>query len=220
MSQDVLLSCEEAIRELLADHVEAPLKNTREEDFRASLLSALRKKFPERALVELWDSKQDKSVPLGSKPRETSLVHAEVKLGGDEKKGNEKARVDLVVLNDMVELKIKRGMTDVQASIRPKDVAAVIELKAAPFGWMREGIKKDLKKMSHLLERVPNLKCFLVIIDKSISLGLADDGQEDSRRIRKLEGFLKKIVKRHSEAVRIYYLGRKNVPTLFNMPAA
>jgi hypothetical protein len=220
MSQDVRQSCEAAIHELLTDHAKSPLENTREEDFRATLFSALRKKFSERALVELWDSKDDKPISQESKQRVTSLVHAEVKLGKDQEKGNAKAKFDLVVLKGTVQLKIKWGMTDVQASIQPKDVAAVIELKAAPVRFMRKGISKDLEKMAHLLKRFPNLQCFLVVLDKSLSLRPDEDGK-DSRSIQKLENIFREV-KQSAKGVQVYYLGKRNekiVPKLFRQAA-
>jgi hypothetical protein len=209
MSQDVRQSCEAAIHELLTDHAKSPLENTREEDFRATLLSALRKKFSERALVELWDSKHDKPIPQGSKQRVTSLVHAEVKLGKDQEKGNAKAKFDLVVLKGTVQLKIKWGMTDVQASIRPKDIAAVIELKAAPLSHpsTKEGIRNDLERLAGLRSNNSELLCFLVIIEKSLSLGLGDD-EQDAERVSELMKFLsKKEFNKHVRNVCVWYLG-------------
>ncbi len=232
MSKNVSQICKKEICKLLTGHVQSPLKNMREEDFRATLLSMLRRRFKETvpALVEPVSGSRAERLLQGKKSIEdkTSRVHAEVKLGDDQQNGNEKDRIDLAVLRRAhVRFMVKKGVTDVQASIRPKDVAVLIEVKAAPLNHSstKKGLENDIEKLACYYRRNRVQLCFLVFIDKSLSLGLVDDGK-DSGRIQNFEKFLREKVKRHVKGVQIYYLGRKSessrkiVPKPFTMRAA
>ena len=236
MDRDVRQICEEEICKLLADHARSPLKNTREEDFRATLVAGLRSRFkkPVSAIIELKSCGQAEQLlqdkKLNSIKDKTSRVHAEVKLGGDEEKGNEKARFDIVVLREaQVRLVAKRGLTDVQATLQLEDVAAVIELKAAPLSSSstKKGIRNDLERLAGLRSNNSELLRFLVVVDKSLSLGLIDDYEQDAERVRKLKDFIRnKDCRRHVGNVGVWYLDivkrepRPFAPRRFSVSAA
>ena len=217
MTQDVYQICKEEIIKLLVDHAESPLKNMREEDFRATLLAMLRSRFEGMApaTIEAVSGSPAERLLQGKKPIEdkTSRVHAEVKLV------DKKDRFDLVVLRGtQVRFKVKRGMTDVQASMCLEDIAAVIEVKAAPLSHPSTptGIRTDLEKLSKLSSDNSQVLRFLVVIEKSLSLGLVDD-VEDSGHVRELENLLTKEARlRHKNTVEVWYLaGRKLPPRQF-----
>lgn len=219
MSQDVHQICTEKIRELLTDHVQSPLKNMREEDFRATLLAMLRSGFEEMvpAMIETVPGSRAQRLLKSNKSIEgkTSRVHAEVKLG------NGKERFDLVILrNRLAHFQVKRGLTDVLASIPLEDVEAVIEVKAAPLNHpsIEEGIRSDLNKLSKLRNHDLELLRVLVVIDKSLSLGLAENA-EDSDQVKTIEDLLAKEVRlRHENNVEVWYLnGRTLPPQLFTL---
>ena len=190
MAEDhkMLDNCRSAIKHLLADHVKLPLLNMREEDFRASLFGELRRAFPNYVPVEILDKRCNPVVATNQDKAVTSRVHAEVavtEIG--------KAVFDLVILRDSpVKYTTKRGLTDVLKTVSASDVVVAIEVKAAPANYpsISEGIKKDITKLSKLCKRVPHVHCFLVIIDKTLALGLGVEEISDSERQKWLRRFL------------------------------
>jgi hypothetical protein len=58
------------------------------------------------------------------------------------------------------------------AAIEPDDVEAVIEMKAAPTqaDELRARIDDDLQKLTELRAEHPQIQCYFVLIDKSVSV--------------------------------------------------
>ena len=172
---DVIEHCRSAIKELLQEHVRYPLFNMREEDFRSSLLQKLRARIKDQVRIRLKKAKDRTPLKIAQIRREmatTSRVHSEVRI----RENNNKRRptFDIVVLkNKKVTFRVSQSVTDVLEQIELKDVAVVIEMKAAPSNMQHPKIMGDAKKLKGLSRARPDLWRILVVIDKSLPLGLA-----------------------------------------------
>lgn len=200
-----LAHCESSIKELFADHVNSPLCNMREEDFRASLLGKLRDAFKDSVPVVpviLFTKQGDSVVDANDECLTTNRVHAEVAVTE-----SGKAVFDLIVFRDgPVRFTVNHGLTDVLKTVSVSDVAVAIEIKAAPTNGSRvmERIKNDIKKLKALHRRAPRIRCFLVVIDKALLLGVAKSmSNHDQECVEKLQRFL---MKRRGQ-IEMWYLG-------------
>lgn len=160
-----------SLQELLEGFLAAPLQNAREYDYQCVLFGILRRRFPHPVPIAL-------AIPGGRAPHAwvdplTSRVHAEMSIGSKGKAG-QSVKPDLVVLRDAtVTLPCSvDGPTDVQETLRLEDVDAAIEIKSAPSANATEALKfaKDISKLLSLQEKKPEAHCFLLVIDKSLSL--------------------------------------------------
>ena len=185
MSQqvDVIEHCRSAIEELLQEHVRYPLFTMREEDFRSSLLQKLRARIKGHVRIRLKKDKDSTPLKILRTHREratTSRVHSEIRLLEKKKKNNKsRSTFDIVVLKDKpVALRVKQSATDVLERLEPEDVAVVIEIKAAPSNIQHKKIKDDISKLKGLRHTRPDLWRILVVIDKSLPLGVASYGKK------------------------------------------
>lgn len=176
--ESIIKRCQSVIEKLLQEYAKYPYLNMREEDFRSSLLQKLRTGVKEKVGVKLeWDrrGKAKQSLKHDGGKQVTSRVHAEVQLG----KKNDKQKVDIVVLkNQPVSFCVRQSETDVLAKIDIEDVEVVIEVKAAPSNVQHPQFQKDIKKLKKLRGSKSNLWRLLVVVDKSLPLGMSHDGMK------------------------------------------
>jgi len=154
-----------AIRSVLVDFTERPFFDVREGDVQARLLHEIRCRLTPPDVALLLRPHGDRRHAHPNSLR-TSRVHQEAKLGEDQ--------VDLVVLASTgpVELVVHdNGPLDVIAPVRQQDLAAVIEVKAAPSKNMWKEFRKDLHKLNEMVRSSPDCDAFFVVFDKSLSLG-------------------------------------------------
>jgi hypothetical protein len=156
----------EAIRQILLEHVQGPFVLIREAGLQARLWSILRQNLTP-ALV---NSEISAKSPLHQHTTEfqTSRVQLELKVGGPEKS-------DIVVFRADRRPRLTcwpAGPTDVVAKVEPDDVEAVIEIKAAPSQAreQRAAFADDILKLEELHAKHPQLACFFVLVDKSLSV--------------------------------------------------
>lgn len=212
--REVRAICQAAIKELLNEHVQSPFLNMREADFRASLFGKLRCAFPDLVPVALLDRNGNSVVVMNQEKSVTSLVHAEVALVSERHESNDLGVSDLAILCDrkscLESFTIKRGPTDVLKILPTDDVGVVIEIKAGPtcLSGTNKAINKDIEKLKRLLRCAPHVHCFLVIIDKALSLGVGSgEDEHDAELIGDLEQLLDDNV--DHDSIEVWYLGGK-----------
>lgn len=182
--QQIIKQCRSAIKSLLWEHAEFPLRNMREEDFRSSLLQKLRDLIGGSVSVLLKQHKNDSFLPIDDARREkavTNRVHAEIQLHGKltgRKKKSTRLTYDLVILKKKpVVFRVKQSGADVLEHLEMDDVAVVIEIKAAPSNKQHEKFKDDIKKLRS--RKLGDARRFLVVIDKSMPLGMPIIGNRE-----------------------------------------
>lgn len=153
------------IRQLLEEHVTAPFAEIREADLQAKLAGLIRGGLTPPTVPVIIDTKSPHQYAPGLF---TSRVHLEMKVTGD-------LRCDVVVLRAERETVLtcyKSGPTDIVRRLRPDDVEAVVEIKAAPsrFPGIGDQIASDIRKLGELQRKHPQISCFFVLVDKSISV--------------------------------------------------
>lgn len=140
-----------------------PFYNLREADPQAELLCSLRSELqPALVGVEL----KDQTNALVPPTVRTSRVHAEMRIGKDQ-------WIDLIVFrSDIVpQLELRpAGTLDVIAPVLPQDLAALIEMKAAPSSTQAKSFVEDLMKLAHLTTGLEHCLGFFVLFDKSLHL--------------------------------------------------
>lgn len=97
----------------------------------------------------------------------THRVHRELKLHDDWK-------LDIAIFrcDQAVEMVVHwNGPLDILATARGEDLAAVIEVKAAPSKNMWGAFRDDLAKLSSITNAYPECQGFFVAFDKSLALG-------------------------------------------------
>jgi hypothetical protein len=187
-----------AIDKLLRDYISAPLFNAREKDYQAVLFAVLRARVPGQvpATFTVADGRTN-TRHSWQNPR-TSRVHMEMSLGKKGRAG-ESTKPDIVVLRDRpVVLRCSvDGPADVQETLRVDDVEVAIELKAAPSQNGTEAGKfaRDVAKLASAQREHPHLRCFAVVIDKSISTPCASS---NGIRIGDWLGMVDTSLRRHA----------------------
>lgn len=166
MTQQVI---REAIQQVLREHVKEPFMLLREVGLQASLWSNLRQTLSPAVVCSQIRPKSRNSRHQHTRDFETSRVQLELKVGGKRRKS------DIVVFRADRKPRLTcwpAGPTDVVAAIKPDDVEAVIEMKAAPSqaNELRARIDDDLQKLSELRAEHPQIQCYFVLIDKSVSV--------------------------------------------------
>jgi len=164
MDLNTLDQIREQLRALLADFRDRPFFDLREADPQARLFNGLRERLEpaDVALTIRAHSRNSHSFPPALR---TSRVHRELKLDGD-------LKIDIAVLRGEVELTVhQNGPLDIIAPVRGRDLAAVIEVKAAPSRNMWGAFRDDLAKLSSITNAYPNCFGFFVAFDKSLHLG-------------------------------------------------
>jgi hypothetical protein len=162
----------EAIDTLLRDYVAAPLLNAREKEYQAVLFSMLRARIPDQVPATFIDPTGRPNTRHSWQSPRTSRVHMEMCFG---KKGQagKSTQPDIVVLRDRpVVLRCSvAGPADVQETLRVDDVEVAIEVKAAPSQNKKEARKfaSDVVKLANTQRVHRHLRCFAVVIDKSVS---------------------------------------------------
>lgn len=159
----------EDVRHTIVKALEAfsaePFYNLREADPQAELLGSLRSAL-QPALVDAHLKK--KTGTLVPPTVRTSRVHTEMRLGKNQ-------WIDLVVFrSDVVpELELRpAGALDVIAPVRPIDLAALIEIKAAPSSSaaQQQSFVNDLKRLAQHTADLDHCLGFFVLFDKSLFL--------------------------------------------------
>jgi hypothetical protein len=102
-----------------------------------------------------------------------SRVQLEMKIGNRE-------RTDIIVFRADRPVTLTcypAGPADVVQRVSPEDVEAAIEIKAAPSRapknnavWERGDFARDIVKLSKLQKTAPHIRCFFVLLDKSVSV--------------------------------------------------
>jgi hypothetical protein len=165
----------EAIKRLLREHVEEPFLFLREVGLQARLWSLLRHDLHPNVVESQVTAKS--RLHQHTRVFKTSRVQLESKIYGTEKS-------DIVVLRAESKLQLTcygKGPTDVVSAIRPADVEAVIEMKAAPSRSRKdkEAFRNDIRKLDSLRAKHSHIQCFFVLIDKSLPVpgAACDPGQ-------------------------------------------
>jgi len=156
-----------SIRKVLDEFVANPFFYLREFDPQARLLHEIRSGLsPADVPATLKPHLGHRRHQLPERVR-TSRAHAEMKLKGD--------RLDLVVFRSEPEVELSvypAGALDVVARIlRPEDLTAVVEVKAAPSATQEDTFEDDLLKLAKITAAVPSCLGFFVLFDKSLPLG-------------------------------------------------
>jgi hypothetical protein len=158
---------QKAIKRVLSEHVDQPFLFLREIGLQARLWCLLREELKD---IDCEVCERPRQTPLFkfTNSFQTSRVQLESKVGGPEKS-------DLVVLRADPKPRLTchaYGPTDVVAHIDPKDVEAVIEMKAAPSWYPknRQKFAADMRKLSNLQTKSPGIQCYFVLIDKSVAV--------------------------------------------------
>jgi hypothetical protein len=161
-----------AIDALLRDYIAAPLLNAREKDYQAVLFAMLRARIPDQVAVTFIDPEGRPNMRHSWQSPRTSRVHMEMCFG-DKGQAGASTKPDVVVLRDRpVVLRCSvDGPADVQETLRVDDVDVAIEVKAAPSQNKEEARKfaADVVKLANAQRVHRHLRCFAVVIDKTVS---------------------------------------------------
>lgn len=153
------------LREALSMFRDRPFGDMREGDPQALIFSRLRSVVtPSDVSLELKQRRAAAHTYVGS-PR-TNRVHRELKL-------HDEWRLDIAVFRDdvVVEMNVHgNGPLDILATVRGDQLAAVIEIKAAPSKNMWGAYRDDLAKLGMITYAYPQCRGYFIGFDKSLSL--------------------------------------------------
>jgi hypothetical protein len=185
----------ERIQALLQDFRDRPFFDVREADPQARLFSALRD-CVQPSDVELTLTPHGRQIHKLPASLRTSRVHRELKLDAE-------LKIDIAVLraNGAVEFVVhQNGPLDIIAPVRGEDLAAAIEIKAAPSRNMWGAFRDDLAKLSSITAAYPACFGFFVALDKSLHLGGA------TSRVQPCEKWLESLVEDPGGRVEAHWL--------------
>lgn len=211
----------DSIEDLLRQYVRAPLFNGREKDYQAVLFGMLRTKLPETVpakFVEKNGRPNSRHLWSDEAGAHTSRVHLELGFG---QKGLAGAatKPDLVVFRDHpVTLRCSPdGPADIQDSLQVDDVEVAIEVKAAPSKNSGEAAKfaADVIKLAKLQCAYPELRCFAVVIDKTVSTPFASSvGLRAGDWLERVTSLERRATRSDGPVIEVGYIDpQKLVPT-------
>lgn len=150
----------------LARFVARPFDDMREGDPQAVIFSALRDRvLPADTSLTLKHLRP--GAHSYAEPSRTARVHRELKL-------HDEWKLDIAVFrhDGPIEMLVHwNGPLDILAPVRGEDLAAVVEVKAAPSKNMWGAYRDDLAKIAAITDAYPECIGFFIAFDKSLALG-------------------------------------------------
>jgi hypothetical protein len=202
-----------AIDETLREFVEEPFFNIREHDYQAVLFGKLRTLFPVPIPVQF---RMNPATSKGHdwKGPKTARVHRESCIGR-KGKGGDAVNIDLIVFHDgVVTLQCHQdGPTALQEPVQLPDLAAAIEIKNAPSMNGGEAVKfaADVTRLARFQQTCPQLLCYAVVFDQSISLPSASSSRARATDwLARVQGLRARAVAPASPYVEVCYVIRRH----------
>jgi hypothetical protein len=164
-THDTLATVRDCLRLTLEGFIARPFFDLREGDPQARLFGLLREKIaPDEVDLQLDPHiRHSHHYPTSMR---TSRVHRELKY--------DEWRMDIAILRADGHVRFgvhPNGPMDILAPARGEDLAAVIEVKAAPSRNMWGAFRDDLDKLSSITGPNDAAFGFLLVLDKSLALG-------------------------------------------------
>lgn len=160
----------ECIQQLLREYVSTPFLDLREANPQAKLWTMLRRRLvPQKVKAKIVRHPgQKQQHHVHHEEFWTSRVQMQMKVSGAEV-------TDIIVFRADHPVTLTcwhTGPADVVAKVSPDDVEAAIEIKAAPSlnRKDRRSFAADVAKLHQLQCSVPLMRCFFILLDKSVSV--------------------------------------------------